>query len=120
MVNVIIVVREPGGSPTDYSLDFELPEVPTVGSYLSIRRIDSREPFGEDMIVRHVWWRLLHTETHGFSSGVAKPGSLVEIFVECDPALSPYSSEQWRASLEGARQRGVQVEDFQVARRRPV
>jgi len=117
MVNVIVVVRRPGEATPDYSLDFDLPEVPSIGNYISIRRLDSREPFGEDMIVRHVWWRLLHSETHGFSSETQKPGSLVEIFVECDPALSPYSSQHWRARLNVAKAKGVEIEDFQVSRR---
>jgi Fic family protein len=52
-----------------------------------------------------VWWRLHHPETHGFASS-DKPavGKLVEVFVECDPPLSPYSSDNWRKSLEQASQ----------------
>jgi hypothetical protein len=116
MFEVTIVVREPGTVETGFSLDFELPEIPRIGEYISIRRLDTREPFGEDVIVRHVWWRLKHPETHGFASS-DKPtiGTLVEILVECDPALGPHSSESWRRSLETAPP-GV-VEEFKVSRR---
>ena len=116
MVEVIVVVRESGTVETDFSLNFELPEIPRIGEYISIRRLDQREPFGEDVRIRHVWWRLHHPETNGFASS-DKPaiGKLVEIFVECDPALSPYSCDSWRRSLESAR--SGTVEEFNVARR---
>ena len=116
MVKVNVIVRELGRLKPDYSLDFELPEVPAIGSYISVQRPDKHEPFGEDLIVRKVWWRLKHPETAGFGSQPAKIGSLTEIFVECDPALSPYSSDDWRRLAEGAKSRGVEVEDFEVAR----
>jgi len=48
-LHVIIVVREEGRLKLDYSLEFEVPEVPAVGSYISIRRQDKREPWGEDL-----------------------------------------------------------------------
>jgi hypothetical protein len=63
MVQINLVVRELGRLKPDYSLDFELPEVPAVGSYISIQRLDHPEPYGEDVIVRKVWWRLKHPET---------------------------------------------------------
>jgi hypothetical protein len=115
MVNVIIVVREPGDLKPEYSLEFELPEVPAIGSYISIQRLDSRLT-GEDMIVRAVWWRLRHSTTGGLSEPSTKPGSVIEIFVECDPALGPYSSKRWRTSLNGAKSRGIDIEEFQVSR----
>ena len=116
MVEVIVVVREPGTVEPDFSLNFELPEIPRIGDYISIRRLDQREPFGEDVIVRHVWWRLHHPETHGFAfSDKPAIGKLVEIYIECDPALSPHSSDSWRRSLETARPGNV--EEFNVVRR---
>ncbi len=115
MVNVILVVREPGDLKPDYSLEFELPEVPAIGSYISIQRLDSRLT-SEDMIVRAVWWRLRHSTTGGLSKPSTKPGSVIEIFVECDPALGPYSRKSWRTLLNGAKSRGVEIEEFQVSR----
>ncbi len=45
MVKINLVVRELGKLKPDYSLDFELPEVPAIGSYISIQRPDHPEPF---------------------------------------------------------------------------
>lgn len=116
MVRVIVVVRELGGLKPDYSLNFDLPEVPSIGSYISVQRPDKPEPFGEDLIVRKIWWRLKHPKTGVTASQPAKIGSLTEIFVECDPALSPYSSDDWRRLAEGGKNRGIDVEEFEVAR----
>jgi hypothetical protein len=44
MVKINLVVRELGKLKPDYSLDFELPEVPAIGSYISIQRPDHPEP----------------------------------------------------------------------------
>jgi hypothetical protein len=116
MTRVIVVVRETGRRKPDYSLEFDLPEVPAVGSYISVQRPDKPEPYGEDLVVRKIWWRLKHPETGGVGSEAPKIGSLWEIFVECDPALSPYSSDNWRRLMEGAKKHGVDIEDFEVAR----
>jgi len=99
-MQIIVVIREPGGPSPDYSLKFEVPVVPQIGAYLSIHRPDTPEPFGEDMVVRQVWWRLHHPETAGATMAPGKVGSVVEIFVECEPAIGPYSSERWRKSVE--------------------
>ena len=117
MVRVVVVIREIGRTKPDYSLTFDLPEVPAVGSYLSIQRPDKPAPYGEDVVVRHAWWRLNHPETSGFApSGADKIGGFNEIMLECDPAISPYSSDQWRRTLEAAQARGVEVPTFDVAR----
>jgi hypothetical protein len=116
MVQLILIVRDVGKLKPDYSLNFELPEVPDVGSYISVQRPDQPDPFGEDLIVRKVWWRLDHPETGGFAADVSKIGSVREIYVECEVALSPYSSDDWRRVAEGAKSRGIDVEEFEVAR----
>ncbi|TXH81177.1 MAG: hypothetical protein E6Q77_08590 [Rhizobium sp.] len=116
MVRVTIVVREVGRLKPDYSLGFDLPEVPGIGDYLSIHRPDKPDPFGEDLIVRKVWWRLDHPETNGFASSDERIGSVREIFVECDVALGPYSSDDWRRLAEGAKSRGLEIEEFEIAR----
>lgn len=112
----IVVVRETGRTNPDYSLEFEAPVLPSIGSYLSIKRPDKEHGHTEDLIVRHVWWRLQHAETSGYATGPAKIGSLIDIQVECDPAIGPYSSDQWRSTLEAARQRGTTVEEFNLSR----
>jgi hypothetical protein len=42
------IVREIGKLKSEYSLDFEFPELPKVGDYISIHRPDLRNPLGED------------------------------------------------------------------------
>jgi hypothetical protein len=96
---------------------FDLPEVPRVGDYISIRRPDLPKPYGEDLIVRHIWWRLEHPETRGVvPEGTEMTGSVTEIFVECDPAIGPWASDRWRDSLESAKQRGIFIEELDIAR----
>jgi hypothetical protein len=81
MTQVTVVIREVGRLNPDYSLEFELPEVPKVGSYISVHRPDNPEPYSEDMIVKEVGWRLEHPETRAATSGdePLKIGSLKEI-----------------------------------------
>src|SRR5208283_2859959 len=116
MVQVNIVVREIGKLKPDFSLDFELPEVPAVGSYISILRPDTPEPYGEDLVVRKVWWRIKHPEIKGLDDlAPAKIGSFHEIFVECNQAAGPYSSDNWLSLLDSAKKRGVEIEEFPEA-----
>jgi hypothetical protein len=116
MVQVNIVVLEIGKLKPDFSLDFELPEVPAVGSYISILRPDTPEPYGEDLVVRKIWWRLKHPETRDSEASPAKIGSFHEIFVECNQAAGPYSSESWLSLLDSAKKRGVEIEEMRVSR----
>ncbi len=115
MVRVNLVIREVGRLKPDYSLDFELPEVPRPGDYISIHRPDKPKPYGEDVIVEKVWWQLEHPETSGFGSTAPKIGKLEEITVECKPAIGPYASDHWRDIHKAARERG-EVPEFEVAR----
>jgi hypothetical protein len=103
VVEVFVIVRGVGRLKPDYSLKFELPEVPAIGSYISINRPDVMVPLGEDLIVKQVWWRLFHpvTGAHADDKEEDRAGSLIEIMVECDIAIGPYASESWRKSYEG-------------------
>lgn len=114
MFEVTVVIREAGKLKPDYSLPFSLPALPREGDYVSIQRPDNPEPWGEDLIVRKVWWRLFHPETGGFARGDQKVGRLTEIFVECDPAVGPYSSDSWRDSLSLSKAHEFEVERFSV------
>jgi len=75
----------PGGGETDFSLEFNLPELPREGDYICINR--PGQTGNEDFIVRRVWWNL---ETVGDASG---PGKVTAIQVECEFAVSDFSSE---------------------------
>jgi hypothetical protein len=117
MTQVTVVIREVGRLNPDYSLEFELPEVPKVGSYISIHRPDNPEPYSEDRIVEKVWWRLEHPETRAVTvDEPLKIGSLKEIFVECVQATSPHSTDRWRDTLDRQRKHGADVPEFEVAR----
>lgn len=112
----IVNVREIGRLKPDYSLEFEAPALPTIGSYLSVERPDSKHGHTEDLVVRRVWWRLHYPSNDGFATEPVPIGSVVDIQVECDQAIGPHSRDQWRKTLEAARDRGIEVEEFDVAR----
>ena len=113
MIRAHVVVRESRGRlKPDYSLEFDFPELPKVGDYVSIQRPDHPQPFGEDLIVRQVWWRLAHPETGPAASKPPKAGSVHEIFVECDAVVGPYSSDDWRRANPGAEE--MKIERFSV------
>jgi hypothetical protein len=116
MIDVVIVVREPGRLKPDYSRSFKLPEVPVIGSYISITLADVPEPYSEDFVVRKVWWRLSYPPQTGIAGESELPGALTEIMVECDIALGPYATQRWKDRVAAAEGRGVQVEKFEVAR----
>jgi hypothetical protein len=99
MVRFTVVVREPGRLKPDYSLEFVAAELPREGDYLSVQRPDHERPFGEDMIVAKVWWRLSHPETEPVTLERGPAGTVDEIIVECVPAVGPWSSDRWRDSL---------------------
>lgn len=115
MVKVIVVVREAGRESPDYSLDFELPQVPEIGSFISITREGEREPFSEDVVVRHVWYRLKHPTRDGLTED-RQVGRVTEVFVECDIAEGPYASDHWRKVAEAARRSGAKVDSFPISR----
>lgn len=114
MIDVIVLAREAGKLKPDFSLPFCLPALPREGDYISITRPDTPDPWSEDLIVRKVWWRLFHPETGGFAHGDPKSGKVSEIFVECDPAIGPYSSDQWRDSLSASKAETFEVERFSI------
>lgn len=96
MIEFHLISREIGRLKPDFSLLMQAPAVPREGDYISVSRPDNVGPYGEDFIVRKVWWRFTHPETAGYGTGPEKKGSLNELFVECDPAVGPWSGAQWR------------------------
>ena len=89
--------------------------MPEIGSVISITREGEREPFSEDVVVRHVWYRLKHPTRDGVTEG-RQVGRVTEIFVECDIAEGPYASDHWRKTAEAARRQGAKVETFPIVR----
>jgi hypothetical protein len=116
MVKVTVLVREVGKLKPDFEVDFDLPEIPTVGSYISIQRPEHEAEWGEDVVVRKVWWRLKHPETAAHASDPPGFGTVRQIIAECDVATSPWSSDKWLKSADAARAEGMNVEAFEVQR----
>jgi hypothetical protein len=112
MVKGTIMVREPGDTKPDFSIKFELPELPRPGDYISMHRSDQPTPHTEDLVVRHVWWMLEVTETRG----AEEVGNLGELVVECEMALGPWATDKWRDAMMLHRQKGKTVEEFNIAR----
>ncbi len=110
MVEVIAVVRNVGRLMPNRFQRLVLPDIPAVGSYISLQGADGTSPTGEDLIVRQVWWRVRCSPDAPSASQTA--GSLKEIFLECDPAIGPYSSTEWRQSLGN----NPEIEVFEAAR----
>ncbi len=110
MIEIVLVVREPGSLKPDYSLKFSLPAVPKAGDYISINRPDHPQPYSEDVIVRQVWWRLHHPDTRSsYAEGDEMTGRLTELFVECEVGLGPYAADHWRKY-------NADAEKFEVSR----
>lgn len=116
MTRVIVVVREIGRLSPDYSLPFDLPEVPRPGAYISIYRGNPPQTHSEDLIVEKVWWQLAHPETGGFGSEPPLVGKAIDIIVECAQAIGPTSTDRWRDTLNAHRGRGQTVPEFDIAR----
>ena len=115
-MQIVVVIREAGSLKPDYSLEFDLPAIPRQGDYISIQRPNLPWPFGEDLIVRQIWWRLKYPETRAVGEASEKAlGNTDEIIVECEPAIGPWSSDKWRASLENHCCEG-KIPEFEIAR----
>lgn len=82
----------PGGGEADYSLPIEMPELPRQGDYISVMRPDQSGT--ENFIVKRTWWHLEFDEKKSI-------GTTKEIWVECEFALSPFSSESHEKACEG-------------------
>ncbi len=116
MIRVVVLVRAVGRLRPDSWLQFDLPDVPQPGSYISIYRGDPPETHSEDMVVEKVWWRLKHPETGAYGSNPPLIGSPIEIMVECTQAIGPHSNDRWRDGLEAARASGIDVPEFEIDR----
>jgi hypothetical protein len=114
MTKAIVIIREIGREKPDYSLSFNFPELPRIGDYISVHRPDAKHT--EDLVVRHVWWHLEFPEAAAVVSDPVPVGKTREVFVECDPAIGPYARDHWKASLNAAKDRGVDVVEFGVSR----
>ena len=109
MIKVILVIRELNKHKPASYLSFDVPELPRVGDYVSIFRGEGAVG-SEDVVVRHVWWHLRHSND---GSGV---GNVRDIMVECDAAIGPYATETWRGTTDAAKAEGAYIAQFRVSR----
>lgn len=116
-MKIVVVIREAESLKPDYALEFDLSAIPRKGDYISIHRPNVPTPYGEDAIVRQVWWRLKHPETRAEVDADEEVlvGTVDEIIVECEPAIGPWSSDKWRVSLEHHSREG-KVKEFEIER----
>jgi len=117
MIRIELCVREPGKKEIDFSLPFNVPELPKLGDYISVHRANQGTPHTEDVVVRHVWWMLETPETRTTAeAGTERVGQLNKIFVECEMALGPYANDRWHETMLRYRTSGQPIEEFDVAR----
>lgn len=94
----------PGGGETDYTLPMDMPEVPHAGDYLSITRPEQEG--SENFIVKRTWWSLEYNDAT--DKGVTKT-----IWVECEFAKGPFSSESHRRACDRYASRTGDVLEFE-------
>lgn len=107
---VQLVVVPPGGGETDYSLDFDLPELPRPGDYICVSRPDRNGH--ENFIVRRTWWMLDFPMRESDEGNKNIVGTISKVFVECEFANGPYDSESHKKSCEMYKNRGKPLKAF--------
>lgn len=96
MFDVTISVRDARRLQSARSYSFRLPSLPRKGDVISIQRFEKDSPWGKDMVVEGIWWRLEDPSPTDSLIETVETGGLNMIVVECSPAIGPYSSNQWR------------------------
>lgn len=110
MVQVRLSFVPPGGGEVDYGLTMELPALPRSGDYISIKRegppTNTEFSGSEDFIVRRVWWYCSYPDDGKYTHLVGnEPIGTAEVNVECEFALSPFSSEDHKRSAKTGKRR---------------
>ena|SRR5215204_33944 len=103
----------PEGGDVEYSLQFELPSVPQPGNYISIIRPD-QQVGSEDFIVRHILWHLEHPTTEASGEEV-ETGTMRGLYVQCEFARGPYSSDEHHRMCDGFERGGREVQSFETS-----
>jgi hypothetical protein len=100
----------PGGGEPDYSLAFDLPAISQPGDYISIERpvkSATEPPRFFDFIVKRTRWCLNYpnNDLYGYA-GEDTRGEVTHIVVDCEFALSDFSCEEHKRSVEMYANRG--------------
>ncbi|MEI5677363.1 MULTISPECIES: hypothetical protein [unclassified Mesorhizobium] len=104
-MKITLILRAFEGHEREWTEEFNVPSIPTTGSYISIQRPGDHDGFGADMIVKNVWWTLK-------SPMADNVGSTSEIIVECIPALGPRPSASWKKLCAAKKSQGITVPEF--------
>ena len=118
MVRVRLSFVPPGGGEADYGLTMDMPALPREGDYISVRRewvVDPKPDYvgSEDFIVRRVWWLCKYPDDGKISHVAgAEPVGVAEVNVECEFAISPYSSKAHKRGANTAKKR-TEPQDFE-------
>ena len=102
----------PEGGDVEYSLQFELPSVPQPGNYISIIRPD--QVGSEDFIVRRILWHLEHPTTGAYGEE-GETGTMRGLYVQCEFARGPYSSDEHRRMCDAFERGGREVQSFETS-----
>jgi hypothetical protein len=90
-MKVHLALVPPGGGEAEYSLAFDLPEIPRAGDYISVMR--DGQAGTEDFVVVRTRWVLNYPKAPAIQDAHdAAVGKLTEIWVECDFAIGHFSS----------------------------
>ena len=108
-----LVFVPPGGGDAEYSLQFELPSVPQPGNYISIIGPD-QQVGSEDFIVRRSLWHLEHPTTGAYGEE-GETGTMRGLYVQCEFARGPYSSDEHRRTCDGFERGGREVQSFETS-----
>jgi hypothetical protein len=102
----------PEGGDVEYSLEFELPSVPQPGNYISITR--PGQLGAEEFIVRRILWHLEHPTTGAYGEE-GETGTMRGLYVQCEFARGPYSSDEHRRMCDAFEQGGREVQSLETS-----
>ena len=113
-MKVTLVFVPPGGGEADYSLEFELPELPQAGDYISISR--PAEEGTIDFIAKRTWWSLDYPSSELYADpNNPVQGTFQSAMVECEVAIGPRSSASHIRSCKGYEARKGKLLEFDVS-----
>ena len=105
MIEAEVVIVPPGGGEMDYTISMEFPALPREGDYISIvRGLNKNKSYSdetlektgsEDFIVRRVKW-----SCGSMIDANVEDRLTCDVTIECEYALSPYSSESHKKNAE--------------------
>ena len=111
-MKVALAFVPPGGGETDYSLDFEIPALPNIGDYMTVVRPPDLGT--SDFIVRRIHWGL-QSDPYNPTATAHRVGTCTGITIECEFALSPYSSDSHKSCVDIYDARGKGRLEFDVS-----